>query len=380
MASILRIGDRVFGTGRSLVIAEIGTGHGGSRAKAGELIDAAAEAGADCAKFQCVFAEEIIHPNTGFVPLPGGNIALYDRFREVEEEADFYAELKARVEARGMLFLCTPFGLRSAALLRRIGASAMKVASPELNHLPLLDEIASYGLPTILSSGVSTLGDIDRAVRRFGAASPNGGAKDGLALLHCVTSYPAPPSDYNLRVLSPLSTLLGIPVGVSDHSLDPELVPALAIASGAAIVEKHICLSRDDPGLDDPIALPPEDFAKMAAAIRKATSARPEDTLGELKAEYGEAAVEAALGDGRKRLAPSEEANYRRTNRSIHALCDIARGEILEPGKLALLRTEKVLRPGLEPELLSMVIGRRAERDIPSGEGVEWEDVGGYGL
>jgi sialic acid synthase SpsE len=376
MAGSITIDGNTYGRGRVLIIAEIGTGHGGDLGKARELISAAAESGADCAKFQCVFADEIIHPNTGSVPLPGGPVALYDSFRRLEAGRDFYAELKACSESRGLAFLCTPFGLRSAALLRGIGALAMKVASPELNHFPLLDELASYGLPTILSSGVSTLADIDRAVRRFRGAPAGPGAAAGLALLHCVTSYPAPASDYNIRVLSALGSLFGLPTGVSDHSLDPVLIPALSVASGGSIVEKHICLSREDSGLDDPIALPPEGFAAMAKAIRLAQSSPPEATISLLSAEYGEAAVEAALGDGVKRLAPSETANYRRTNRSIHALREIKQGERLEAGDLAVLRTEKVLKPGLDPELLPVVAGRSALRDIPSGEGIEWEDLG----
>jgi sialic acid synthase SpsE len=384
MARTFTIGDSVYGEGKAFIIAEIGTGHGGSSSKAQELIAAAAESGADCAKLQCVFADEIIHPNTGVVPLPGGDIPLFDRFRELEEGEEFYAEAKAYAESKGLVFLCSPFGLRSAKLLRDIGSVAMKVASPELNHFPLLDEIASYGLPTILSSGVSRLSDIDRALRRFDKPTDirgsDRGARADLALLHCVTSYPAPPSDYNLRVLASLGSLFGLPVGVSDHSLDPFLVPCLSIAAGGSIIEKHICLSRDDQGLDDPIALAQEDFAAMVRALRKAQSSRPEATIAALASDYGEAAVEAALGDGVKRLAPSEEANYRRTNRSIHAMRDIRRGEAFSAGDLAILRTEKILRPGLDPELLPVLAGRVAMRDIASGEGVEWEDVGGYGV
>jgi sialic acid synthase SpsE len=374
MNGFFAVGARRYGSGNALVIAEIGTGHGGSLAKAKELIAAAAESGADCAKFQCVYAAEIIHPNTGSVPLPGGPIALFDRFLALEAGEDFYASVKAYAESRGLLFLCTPFGLGSARLLRRLGCEAMKVASPELNHFPLLDELASYGLPTILSSGVSTLADIDRALLRFGRGS--GGPP---ALLHCVTSYPAPASDYNLRVLGSLGAALGVPVGVSDHSLDPVLVPALSVASGGTIVEKHICLSRRASGLDDPIALPPADFAAMARAVRIAQSAAPEKTIAALASEYGAGEVEAVLGDGVKRLAPSEAANYRRTNRSVHAMRAIGRGEAFDEGNLGILRTEKVLRPGLDPELLPVLLGRRAARDIPSGEGVEWEDVGSRG-
>jgi len=368
-------GGRRYRRGRILVVAEIGTAHGGDPKRAAELIAAAAEAGADCAKFQCVFADEILHPNTGSVPLPGGSIRLYDRFKALELGARFYAEAKAEVERRGMLFLCTPFGLRSARLLRDIGVELLKVASPELNHLPLIDEIASYGLPIILSSGVSTLADIERAVRRC-STETGGAARAGLALLHCVTAYPAPEFDYNLRVLAGLSSIFGIPVGVSDHSLDPILVPALAAATGGVIVEKHICLSRDRDGLDDPIALPPADFATMVRAIREVERRGGEESLAALRREYGDERVEATLGDGVKRLAPSEEANYRRTNRSIHACRAIAAGEVFTEENVALYRTEKVLRPGLDPELLPVVLARKARRDIPSGEGVVWEDVG----
>jgi sialic acid synthase SpsE len=378
----LVVGPREFRSGNTLVIAEIGTGHGGEAVRAAELVAAAAESGADCAKFQCVFADEILHPRTGSVPLPGGSIRLYDRFKSLELDASFYAEAKAEVERRGMIFLCTPFGLESARLLRALGVELMKIASPELNHLPLLDELASYGLPTILSSGVSTLADIERALARFLPASPPGRPAApldeirGIALLHCVTAYPAPEADYNLRVLSGLSSLFGVPVGVSDHSLDPVLVPALATAVGGVIVEKHICLSRDQGGLDDPIALPPGDFAAMVRAIREAQRRGPEETVSALRSDYGAQRVEAALGDGVKRLAPSEAANYSRTKRSIHARLRIAVGETFTNDNLALFRTEKVLRPGLPPDLLPLVLGRRARREVPSGEGVVWEDVG----
>lgn len=361
------VGATVFGPEHPLVIAEIGTSHGGSIAKALELVDAAAEAGADCAKFQCVFADEIVHPNTGIVPLPGGSIPIYERFASLELGPDFYAAAKERAEAKGLLFLCTPFGLKSARLLRKLGVAAMKVASPELNHLPLIDELASYGLPTLVSSGVSTLGDMERSLSRL--ACP-------VLLLHCVTSYPAPAEEYNLRLLPGLSSVFGLPCGVSDHSKDPVLVPALAVAWGAIGVEKHICLSRLDPGLDDPIALPPEDFATMVKAVREAARMGRAETLAALSSSHGEAQVEAVLGDGVKRLAPSESANYLRTNRSIHARVSIHEGEVFSSKNLALLRTEKILRPGLEPALLTAILGRTARRAIPSGEGVEWEDVG----
>jgi sialic acid synthase SpsE len=331
-------------------------------------VDAAAEAGADCVKFQMVYADEILHPNTGEVALPGGNIRLYDTFKSLEAPPGFYAGIKDYAESRGLLFLCTPFGLRSARELRALGPRAIKIASPELNHTALLRETASYNLPVLLSTGVSKLGDIEEALAFF--------PRDRVCLLHCVTAYPAPAEDYNLRLLESLGAVFGCAVGLSDHSLDPELIPALGTALGAAAIEKHFCLSRQDPGLDDPIALPPPQFALMVRAVRRAAAMEREEALAAMRLERGAALVEAVLGDGVKRLAPSEEANYERTNRSLHALRDIRQGEILTADVMGALRTEKILRPGLSPVWEERIIGRRARNFIPAGEGIRFEDVG----
>jgi len=361
---------------RPLIIAELGTGHGGSLQKAKELVDAALESGADCIKFQLVYADEILHPNTGVVPLPGGNIRLYDTFKRLEVPLEFYGELKTYIEKRGKLFLCTPFGLRSARELASLNPRLMKIASPELNHLPLLKEVASYKLPTILSSGVSLLADIELALSCFSPDTP-------VSLLHCVTAYPAPETDYTLRLLENLQRIFGSPVGVSDHSMDPVLVPSLATLFGASVIEKHFCLSRSDAGLDDPIALPPEAFSQMVRAVRsvqRSLEARDfiqkrHDLLRAMKAEWGADRIEATLGDGIKRLAPSEKANYDRTNRSLHAVRPIMKGEPIKAEDVAILRTEKVLRPGLHPRWLEQVIGRTARQDIPAGEGIRFEDI-----
>ena len=370
-----------------LLIAELGTGHQGDTNKAAELIDAAAEAGADCIKFQMVYAREILHPNTGEVALPGGKIKLYDRFRELELPLSFFAEMKERVEKKGLIFLCTPFGLQSARELRELDPKCIKIASPELNYSALLQEIASYNLPVILSTGVSRLGDIEEAlgilrsekgeVRReeLSLLTSHFSLLPNICLLHCVTAYPAPEKDYNLRVLASLNAIFGVPVGVSDHSLDPCLVPGLATALGAAVIEKHFCLDRSGCGLDDPIALPPASFAKMVQAVRAAEKAGAEDTLNAMYEDYGKDEVQAILGDGVKRLAASEKANYGLTNRSIHALQDIAEGQIIEKSMISPLRTEKTLRPGLNPSWEAQIPGRRARTFIPAGEGIRFEDI-----
>ena len=350
---------------RCFVIAEAGTSHDGDLDHARRLIDAARVAGADCVKFQAVFADEILHPLTGEVELPTGRVPLYERFRSVERDGAFYRELKRHCEESGLIFLCTPFGLRSAAMLAEIGVRAYKIASPELNHFPLLRAVAGFGKPVLLSTGVSTLADIERALEIVG---------DAAVLLHCITAYPAPPEESNLRLIPNLAALFGVPVGMSDHSLDPVLVPSLAAAVGACCLEKHITLSRATDGLDDPIALEPESFRSMVQAVRSATFLGRERTVESLERVHGAERIRAVLGSGVKALAPSERESYGRTNRSIHALRAIARGELFSAENLAILRTEKVLRPGVPPELYGRLVGRRAARDVDSGEGVTWED------
>jgi len=364
----INVENSSFSPKNPLIIAELGTSHNASIDKAKEMVNAAADTGADCVKFQMVFADEILHPKTGEVELPGGKIRLYDRFKALETPVEFYEQIKKYVESKGLLFLCTPFGMKSAEILRKIQPKIVKIASPELNYTGLLEEIANWGMPVLLSSGVSRLSDIENAVSILKQAPQ-------LCLLHCVTSYPAPETDYNLNVLTNLASIFGVPVGVSDHSADPELIPALSVSIGASVIEKHFCLSKTDPGLDDPIALPPEDFSKMVRAVRKAAQDGHQETIAFYSRERGEEFVQKILGSGVKELAPSEEANYRRTNRSIHALRDIQKGEVLKKGDYAVLRTEKILRPGLEPCWEKLIEGRIARNLIPSGEGIRFEDI-----
>ncbi len=359
-------GYHVGGGNPCLIIAEIGTSHGGDLTKARELISRAVESGADCVKSQAVFAEEIIHPLTGIVDLPTGAVPLYERFEALEQSEDFFLALKEHTEACGALFLCSPFGIRSARMLRAIGCKAFKIASPELNHFQLLEEVASYGLPLILSCGVSCLGDIEKALLRI---------QGPCALLHCITAYPAPEEEYNLSLIENLMGIFGQVIGISDHSLDPILVPALGRAFGAGIIEKHLTLSREARGLDDPIALEPRDFARMVRAVRKAEDLGKEEVVRWLSGIYGEQRISSTIGDGVKRLSPSEIMNYGRTNRSIHALIAIRKGDVFTEKTVGVLRTEKVLRPGISPDFFNLIIGKKAMRDIPAGEGVVWEDI-----
>lgn len=364
------------------IIAEIGTAHEGDVARARELVHAARDAGADTAKFQLVRAAEILHPRTGTVDLPGGSVALFDRFRSLERPDAFYAELKTICDEAGVSFLCTPFGLGSARTLRYIAVDEIKIASPEMNHFPLLQEVATYDIPLIVSAGVARLCDIDESVdllRSLGRIP---------TLLHCITAYPAPEEEYNLRVLASLRNVLGIPVGISDHSIDPILVPALATLLGTAMIEKHITLGKNDGGLDDSIALEPAEFAAMTSRVRSIARRLADNSedpvahrrteleiLQDLRNEFGINRVDRVLGDGVKRLAPSEERSYGYTNRSIHALRDLAPGETLTEETIAILRSERNLSPGLHPRYWTTILGTTVSRPVAAGSGIGWADL-----
>ena len=359
------------------IIAEIGTSHGGDLEKAKKLIDCAAESGADYIKFQWVYADEILHPNTGFVNLPTGKIPLYDRFRELEVEPSFFEECLRYTHEKGAKFTCSPFGLRSLEELLAIKPDAIKIASPELNHIPLLKKLAeyrkTYDIPVIISSGVSKLADIEEALSILG--------RENITLLHCITSYPAPEEEYNLNLIPNLAAIFGVPCGVSDHSLDPVLVPSIASSVGGTMIEKHITLSKETDGLDDPVALTGEQFALMShcihqceAAFRQYGENAKNYILKQLESEYGER-VQKILGSGIKKLAPAEEANYGRTNRSLHFMREMKAGEVINIEDIAVLRTEKVLSVGLHPRFLDNVIGSKLSRDVQNGEGVKWEQI-----
>ena len=364
------------------IIAEIGTSHEGSIEKARALVDAAADSGTDTIKFQWVYADEILHPDTGYVKLPTGNIRLYDRFKQLECPPSFYKEMVDYVHSKGCKFCCSPFGLRSLKELLELKPDYVKIASPELNHFPMLKALAEYRaqvgadkVPVILSSGVSKLEDIKNAVDIVGT--------DNVSLLHCITSYPAPENEYNLKVIATLASQFGIECGVSDHSLDPVLVPVLSVACGGTVIEKHITLSRETMGLDDPVALEPEQFALMVHTVHQTEATfrhygaelGMERTVEQLSEQFGKERVTAVLGDGVKRLAPAEEANYGRTNRSLHFMRDMKKGEVIGEKDVAVLRTEKVLTPGLTPDWLDKVIGATLARDVTSGAGVQTEDL-----
>lgn len=365
------------------IIAEIGTAHSGDLSKAFELIDASKEAGADCVKFQWVYADEILHPDTGFVDLPNGRTRLYDNFKALECNQEFYAQCMEYARKKNILFACSPFGLKSLKELAELKPDAIKIASPEVNHYPMLKDCSRFyrKIPLILSSGVSKLGDIEKAMELIDA-SENKRAEDmkmpALTLLHCLTFYPAPEDEYNVRCVKTLGQVLGIPTGISDHSMDPVLVPVLSVAMGGAMIEKHITLSRKDSGLDDPVALEPEMFKLMVHSVHQAEAvlrhSGENEIYRQLAYEYPMEKINSILGTGIKKLAPAESANYGRTNRSLHYMRSMKKGEKIGNGDVSVLRTEKILTPGISPEFKELITGAVLTKNVENGAGVKLED------
>lgn len=368
----------------TFVIAEIGTSHEGDFNKAKKLIDACKESGADAVKFQWVYADEILHPKTGFVKLPTGNISLYERFKTLEVPKSFFKDCLEYAHKKGLKFVCSPFGLQSLEELLEIKPDYLKVASPELNHFPLLKKIAEYRklqiqkkqqpIPLILSSGVSKEEDIFNALNIVG--------RENVYLLHCVTSYPAPETDYNLKVLKTLKEKFNVKVGVSDHSSTPLLVPVLSISQGGCMIEKHITLSNETSGLDDPVALNPENFGFMCHFVHQSDAVMrhygdekgEKEIIRQLELNEDSKKIKKILGNGIKVLAESEKANYGRTNRSLHYMKDLKKGHKIQKGDIEILRTEKVLSPGISPSFYDEVLGKELLNDVENGSGVQKEN------
>jgi len=253
-----------------------------------------------------------------------------------------FGELHAYCGERGILFLSTPFDDESADLLDELGTLAFKVPSGEITNLPFLEHLARKKKPLIVSTGMSELQEVNTAVETLRRA----GARE-LALLHCVSNYPAQPASVNLRAMQTLRETFRVPVGFSDHTLGTA-IPLAAVALGASIIEKHLTLDCNLPGPDHRASVEPREFAAMAEGIR---------------------AVEAALGDGRKRRMPEEESVARVVRRSLAAACALPAGTVLAERHIA------VLRPGggLPPGMRAQVVGKRVIRDLEAGTILAWE-------
>ncbi len=338
----ISIGARGIGSGEPcLVIAEAGVNHNGSVDTALKLIDVAVAARADSVKFQTFDPDSLVSigaPKAEYqARLTDSEESQHSMLKGLALEAHAYRQLKDYSDERGILFISTPFEERSAALLGQLDLPMFKIPSGEITNIPFLRTVARLGKPMIISTGMSTLGEVEAAV----GCVQECGTQD-IILLHCVSSYPAPDSDVNLRAMETLSSAFGVPVGYSDHTLGIEIALA-AVALGACIIEKHFTLDRTMVGPDHQASLEPQELSDLVTGIRR---------------------VEAALGDGRKRPVRSEANTAAVARKSLVAACNIAEGAVLEEGMLA------VKRPGtgLAPMAKEYIVGRRVRVALAKDE------------
>lgn len=338
---IVKIGDAEIGAGRPcFVIAEAGVNHNGSVALAEELVRVAAGAKADAVKFQTFKSELLVTadaPKAAYqVKNTGDTGGQFEMLKKLELRESDYRELKKRAKSEGIVFLSSPFDETTADFLESLDVPAFKIPSGEITNLRYLRHIAAKRRPMIVSTGMATLSEVETAVREIERAG-----NDQIVLLHCVSNYPAPPGDINLRAMETMRRAFGYPVGYSDHSTGIEIALA-AVALGACMIEKHFTTDTTLPGPDHVASLPPEELAKMMEGIR---------------------AIEAALGNGRKSPSASELDTAVVARKSFVAAREIAAGETLTATMLVMRRPGS----GIPGHLEHALVGRKAVARIPAG-------------
>jgi N-acetylneuraminate synthase len=345
----IEIAGRAVGEGEPvLIVAEAGVNHNGSAERALELVDAAAEAGADAVKFQTFDAASLASESAPLSAYQRSGTEAESQvamLRELELPAEAFERIAERSAERGMLFLSTPFDEAGAELLAELDVPAFKVGSGDLTNTPFLASLAARGRPILLSTGMAILEEIREAVEAV-----RGGGDPGLALLHCVSGYPTPPEQANLLAIDTLRREFELPVGYSDHTTGLE-VSLAAVARGAVVIERHYTLDRGLPGPDHSLSLEPGELAELVVGIRK---------------------VEAALGDGEKRPMPVEEENMAVVRRSLVAARDLGTGERVGREDI------EIKRPGggMAPSRLDQLVGAELTRPIHAGEQFSEEHLG----
>ena len=316
-----------------VIIAEAGVNHNGSIAMALSLIEKAKQVGADVIKFQAYIpGEMVVQENSQYQILKG--LAL--------GEKEFFLLQEKCAEER-ILFLASIFDEKSLALMEKINAPAIKIPSGEITNLPLIKRAAATGRPLLISTGMSTLGEVEAAVL---AAEEPGNKR--IALLHCLSEYPAPLEKTNLRTIKTLREAFKYPVGFSDHTEGYDAA-LLAVALGTGIIEKHFTLDKNLPGPDHKLSLTPGEFQKFVLKIRSA---------------------EKALGNGRKTITAGEKAVRSAAGKSLVARFDIKKGAAFSEELLALKRPGT----GIPPQYLPLVAKARAARFIPKDSLLQWGD------
>ena len=329
------------------VIAEAGSNHNGALDQARRLIDVAVRAGADAVKFQVFRAGKLYPANAGVSGYLNDPTPIFDIIAKMEMPYAWLPTLADHCAQGGVHFLASAFDEESTDRIAPF-VPAFKIASYEMTHLPLVRHTVGYGKPVILSTGTANLAEVGETV---GACREAGGRE--LALLQCTAAYPAPLDAMHVSVLRTLRQEFGVPVGLSDHSQDPVVAPVVAVACGAAVIEKHFTLSHDLQGPDHKFALEPDALAVMVQRIREA---------------------EQVMGRSEKMVAPVEEELRAFARRSVFAMRDIPAGAVLAAADLAVLRNG-AHTPGVSPDAMAGLVGRRVRIGLAANRPIQWRDL-----
>ncbi len=327
------------------IIAEAGVNHNGKVETALQLVDAAVNAGCNAVKFQTWITEKVYSRDKSIKPdyqsrTTDAAESEFDTIKNLELSYEEFGRIKRYCDQRGILFFSTPDEIDSANFLAHLGASLMKTASQDVTNTPFLKHIARLGMPVIFSTGACTMAELAEGVETILAETQD------LVILHCVSSYPAPVEQMNLSLIENLRQIFGCPVGLSDHTTGMEAACA-AVALGARVFEKHLTLDKTMSGPDHQASLDPEEMLRYCRTLRS---------------------VRAGLGDGVKRIMPSEENTRKAFRRFLVAARDMPVGTVLGPLDIHL----KKVVDGIAPRYLDLVIGSRLAEAIAADATITW--------
>ncbi len=358
----IRIGSHIIGPGHPCyIISEIGSNFDGDLQRAKDLAKLSKELGADAFKIQNFLAPKIVS-NAGFKNLQVAFQSKWDKpvvevYRKAEFPREWIQEVADYCKEINIDFFSSPYDIEAVDQLEQIGVQAHKIGSGEIDNLEFLAYVARTGKPMIIGCGAATMEEIEAAVKTI-----RGEGNEKIILLQCVTNYPSPIKDSNILAMNALKDAFGVQVGYSDHTIgaaggadDPLnglTVPLGAVALGACMIEKHFTDDRTRKGPDHPFAMNPVEFKAMVDGIR---------------------AMEQALGDGQKKLMPSEQQTVIIQRRGIYAIRDIAPGEVITRDMVEFLRPAVGLRP---PEI-GRVVGHSLNKAVAAGEPLKAEDLNG---